>query len=123
MLDRHAAYLDLLGICSRLEHHTFLSRAEIICGLLTWMENSGIDFSQFATGQEIAAFLTDLFRGLELGEFSTKVAGLLDSMVHRASGKLRAPRVESQVFRRGSCVKRGRAHAEGRDAMEVAESG
>jgi hypothetical protein len=114
MLDRHAAYLDLVGICIRLEHHTFMSRAEIIRGLLTWIEKSGIDFSDFAAGREITESLTDLFRGLELGQFSNKVAGLLDSMVHRDSGNVIAP-----LRRR---VPRRRAHADER-TMEVAETG
>lgn len=62
MLDHQVAYLDLVSICVRLARHRALSRAELIGAFVEFMQQSGIDFSEFATEGEIVGYVTDYFR-------------------------------------------------------------
>jgi hypothetical protein len=62
MLDRHAAYLDIVSVLIRLKRHKAIARAEIIRALVGFMIQSKIDFAQFATADELTTFLVSLFR-------------------------------------------------------------
>jgi hypothetical protein len=61
MLDRHAAYLDVVSVLVRLKHHKAIARAEIIRALVEFMIRSNIDFAQFATAEEMTTFLVSFF--------------------------------------------------------------
>lgn len=76
MLDRHAGYIDFVSILIRLRHHKAMSRTEIIRALVEFMDRSGIDFSQFASMDEMVAFLTRQFRAAGR---TTKLPLLLES--------------------------------------------
>jgi hypothetical protein len=43
MLDRRAAYLDVMSVLIRLKHHKAMARAEIIRALVEFMIRSNID--------------------------------------------------------------------------------
>jgi hypothetical protein len=62
MLDRHAAYLDVVSVLIRLKRHKAISRAEIIRALVEFMIRSKIDFARFASADELTTFLVSLFR-------------------------------------------------------------
>jgi hypothetical protein len=62
MLDRHVAYLDVVSVLVRLRHQKAMARAEILRGLVEFMERSGIDFSRFANVAELTNYLTARFR-------------------------------------------------------------
>jgi hypothetical protein len=62
MLDRHAAYLDVMSVLIRLKHHKAMARAEIIRALVEFMIRSNIDFARFATAEEMVTFLVARFR-------------------------------------------------------------
>ena len=62
MLDRHAAYLDLMSVLIRLRHHRAVSRADLIRALIDFMQRSRVDFTRFATAQEISEYLVARFR-------------------------------------------------------------
>jgi hypothetical protein len=62
MLERHAAYLDLMSVLIRLRRHKAVSRAEIIRALIEFMIRSKIDFARFATVDEMVTFLVSRFR-------------------------------------------------------------
>lgn len=61
MLERHAGYLDVMSVLIRMKHHKAISRAEIIRALVDFMERSRIDFSQFATADEMVVYLIGYF--------------------------------------------------------------
>lgn len=62
MLERHAGYLDVMSVLIRMRHHKAISRAEIIRALVEFMEQSRIDFAQFATANEMTEYLIGYFR-------------------------------------------------------------
>jgi hypothetical protein len=62
MLERHAAYLDVMSVLIRLKHHKAISRAEIIRALVEFMIRSKIDFKQFATIEAMVTFLVSHFQ-------------------------------------------------------------
>jgi len=64
MLDRHAAYLDVVSVLTRLRHHKPISRAEILRAFIEFMERSGIDFTTFASADDMRAYLVDYFRSI-----------------------------------------------------------
>ena len=64
MDQRQVAYLDLVGVAIRFRHFTAVTRAEIVRALVEFMENSGIDFSEFPTVEALVAYLTDYFAAL-----------------------------------------------------------
>ena len=76
MLDRHAGYLDMIGVLIRLRHHKAFRRGEIIRALVEFMDRSGIDFSKFATMEEMVAYLVARFRAASRPD---KLPLLLDS--------------------------------------------
>ncbi|HEX6641520.1 MAG TPA: hypothetical protein VF215_10435 [Thermoanaerobaculia bacterium] len=61
MLERHVGYLDVMSVLIRMRHHKAISRAEIIRAFVEFMECSRIDFSQFATADEMVEHLTAYF--------------------------------------------------------------
>ena len=61
MPERHVGYLDVMSVLIRMRHHKAVSRAELIRALIEFMERSGIDFTQFATGDDIVDYMTDYF--------------------------------------------------------------
>ncbi|HEV7763925.1 MAG TPA: hypothetical protein VGQ76_02885 [Thermoanaerobaculia bacterium] len=62
MLERHIGYLDVMSVLIRMRHHTAISRAEIIRAFVEFMQCSGLDFSQFATAEEMTGYLVEYFR-------------------------------------------------------------
>lgn len=80
MMDhRHVAFLDLVGVTIRLRHYQAITRAEIIRALVEFMEKSGIDFSQFATVEAMAEYLTKYFAALRCrGRFPLLDLGTFD---------------------------------------------
>lgn len=61
MLERHAGYLDVMSVLIRMRHHKAISRAEIIRAFVEFMGRSGIDFTQFASVDEMVEYLTEYF--------------------------------------------------------------
>jgi hypothetical protein len=59
--ERHAAYLDIMSVLIRLRHHRTVCRADLIQALVESMELSGIDFTAFASRDQIAAFVAARF--------------------------------------------------------------
>lgn len=64
MEERHVAYLDVVGVLMRLRYHRPVARAEIIRALVDFMERCEIDFTVFATVDEIVEHLTEHFQGI-----------------------------------------------------------
>ncbi len=64
MLDRHVAYLDILSVLIRLRRRKALSRAELVRAFIEFMERSGIDFTRFATLDEMIQYLVAHFRSV-----------------------------------------------------------
>jgi hypothetical protein len=62
LLDRHVAYLDIMCVLVRMSHGKAMARAELIRAFIEFMDRSGVDFTQFASEDDIAAFLTKRFR-------------------------------------------------------------
>lgn len=62
MIERHVAYLDLLSIVIRLRAQTALARTELVQAFVEFMQRSGIDFSRFATADEMTRYLVAHFR-------------------------------------------------------------
>jgi len=62
MLDRHTGYIDIISVLIRLRHHTPLSRAQILRALIEFMQQSGIDFSQFASMDQMVAYLVEYLK-------------------------------------------------------------
>lgn len=62
MLERHAGYLDVMSVLIRMKHHKAISRAEIIRAFVDFMERSKIDFTRFATVDDMVAFLIIYFQ-------------------------------------------------------------
>lgn len=61
MQDHHVTYLDLVSMFMRVRHHRIVARAEIVRALVEFMEQSGIDFTRFATIEEMTASMTEYF--------------------------------------------------------------
>ncbi|HEY0139312.1 MAG TPA: hypothetical protein VGF48_00375 [Thermoanaerobaculia bacterium] len=61
VFERHIAYLDIMSILIRLRHRKAIPRAEIVRAFVEFMERSGIDFTEFRSGDEIAAHLVNHF--------------------------------------------------------------
>ncbi|HYU26445.1 MAG TPA: hypothetical protein VEO74_14645 [Thermoanaerobaculia bacterium] len=107
MLDRHVAYLDVVSVLIRLRHHRAMSRAEILRGLVEFMERSRIDFSRFATVAELTDHLAAHFRQVPLrGRVPLLLESSLFHPVRRTDGAIgeRARReviVESEAFKVG----------------------
>src|SRR5258708_4581582 len=62
MFERHAAYLDVMSVLMRMRHHRSISRTELIRAFVEFMERSPIDFSQFATMEQMVQYLVRHFR-------------------------------------------------------------
>jgi hypothetical protein len=62
MLERHAAYLDVMSVLMRMRHHRSVSRAEFIRALVEFMDRSRIDFTQFAAVEQMVEYLIRHFR-------------------------------------------------------------
>jgi hypothetical protein len=62
MSDRHVGYLDVMSVLIRMRHHKAISRAEIIRAFVEFMDRSRIDFSQFATAEDMVEYLIEYFR-------------------------------------------------------------
>lgn len=61
LLDRHAAYLDVMRTMMRLRHHNRVARAEFIRAFVDFMVASDLDFSQFSSMEQIVEWLVDRF--------------------------------------------------------------
>lgn len=61
LLQRHVAYLDVLGVLIRVRHQKVVPRADIIHALVEFADRSEIDLSRFASTDEMVGFLTDYF--------------------------------------------------------------
>jgi hypothetical protein len=62
LLERHAGYLGIMSVLTRMRHHKAVARTEIIRALVEFMERSGIDFSQFAAMDDMVVYLVKHFR-------------------------------------------------------------
>lgn len=79
MDHRQVAYLDLVGVAIRVRHFTAITRAEIVRALVEFMEQSGIDFSRFATVEAMVEYLTEYFATLpRRGRFPLLDSNALD---------------------------------------------
>lgn len=65
--ERHIAYLDVVGVLIRLRHHRPIGRSEIVRALVEFMERCEIDFTVFATVDEIVEHLTDHLQEISSG--------------------------------------------------------
>lgn len=61
MEDHHVTYLDLVSMFMRVRHHRTVARAEIVRAFVEFMERSEIDFTQFATIEDMTAYMTEYF--------------------------------------------------------------
>jgi hypothetical protein len=61
MLERHAAYLDVMSVLMRMRHHRSVSRAEFIRAFVEFMERSPVDFSRFASMDRMVEYLVRHF--------------------------------------------------------------
>jgi hypothetical protein len=64
LLQRHTAYWDVIGVLIRMRHDRAIPRTEIIRAFVEFMQQSAIDFSQFSSGDEMTAYLTEYFRAI-----------------------------------------------------------
>jgi hypothetical protein len=107
MLDRHVAYLDVVSVLIRLRHHRAMSRAEILRGLIEFMERSRIDFSRFATAAEMTEHLATHFRQVPgRGRVPLLLESSLLHPVRRTDGAIRQRArgeviVEPEAFKMG----------------------
>jgi hypothetical protein len=62
MSDRHVGYLDVMSVLIRMRHHKAISRAEIIRALVEFMGRSRIDFTQFASVDNMVEYLIRHFQ-------------------------------------------------------------
>lgn len=62
LLDRHVGYLDIMSVLMRMRHGKAIARAELIRAFVEFMDRSGIDFTQFASMDDMVTFLTERFR-------------------------------------------------------------
>jgi hypothetical protein len=62
LLDRHVGYLDIMCVLMRMRHGKAIARAELIRAFIEYMNRSGIDFTQFASMDDMVAFLAARFR-------------------------------------------------------------
>ncbi len=62
MLERHAAYLDVMSVLMRMRHHRSISRTGLIRAFVEFMDRSPINFSQFATMEQMVQYLVRHFR-------------------------------------------------------------
>jgi hypothetical protein len=62
LLVRHVGYLDLMSLGIWMRHQKSIPRAELVRAFVEFMEHSEIDFSQFATMNEMIAHLAELWR-------------------------------------------------------------
>lgn len=62
LLDRHVGYLDIMCVLMRMRHGKAIARAEVIRAFVEFMDRSGIDFTQFASIEDMVAFLAERFR-------------------------------------------------------------
>lgn len=67
MNEHHVLFLDLVGLYIRARHRRTLPRAQIVLALVEFMQRSEIDFSRFATVDEMTEYLTDYFRAIPNG--------------------------------------------------------
>jgi hypothetical protein len=61
LLDRHVGYLDIMCVLMRMRHGKAIARAELIRAFIEFMDRSGIDFTQFASMDDMVAFLAKRF--------------------------------------------------------------
>ena len=54
LLLRHRTLLDRLAIDMRLKSGFWISRSDLIAGIIDACQRSGVDLSEFCSGQEIA---------------------------------------------------------------------
>lgn len=83
MLDRHVAYLDMVAIFIRLRQRKALSRAELLRAFVEFMERSGIDFTRFATREEMVRYLAAYFRAINRGRLPLLIGWSLAQMAQR----------------------------------------
>ena len=62
MLERHAAYLDLISVMIRMRHQKAIARTGIVRSLIEFMLRSGVDYSQFASVADMVVHLVGHFR-------------------------------------------------------------
>jgi hypothetical protein len=62
---QHVVYLDLVSLCIRAKHPGWaIHRTELVRALIEFMQQSGIDFSEFSSADEITEYLVEYFRGI-----------------------------------------------------------
>jgi hypothetical protein len=109
MLDRHVAYLDVVSVLIRLRHHRAMSRAEILRGLIEFMERSRIDFSRFATVTDLTEHLAVYFRQVpHRGRVPLLLESSLFRPVRRADGAI-GERARGEVIIEREAFKMGKS--------------
>ncbi len=77
MEEHHVTYLNLVSMFMRVRHHRTVARAEIVRAFVEFMERSGIDFTQFASIEEMTAYLTEYFSRIpDPGRLPLRESGL-----------------------------------------------
>jgi len=88
MLERQAAYLDVICVLFRMRHQKAVARSAIIRALIEFMQRSGVDYSQFASANAIVVYLVKHFQTVARpGELPR----LLESSFFPSRGRIRPP--------------------------------
>ncbi len=83
--EHHVVYLDLVSLLMRVRHRRAVPRAELIRAFVEFMAQSGIDFTRFATTDEMVEYLTAYFRRIaNPGRMPLLESGLFPSTTQAA---------------------------------------